>query len=59
MPTEHGVKYWLDHHEEYRFAPNDEWEVLWHWWMWAWHKGAESYHAIKARDARDKARLAR
>ena len=24
-------------------------EVLYHWWMWAYHKGCESYFAIKAR----------
>lgn len=25
-------------------------ETLYHWWMWAWHKGWESYWALKALD---------
>jgi hypothetical protein len=25
-------------------------EVLYHWWMWAYHKGAESYWRARAED---------
>ena len=27
-------------------------EVLYHWWMWAFHKGAEAGEALAARDLR-------
>lgn len=32
---------------EFNSAAN---EAFFHWWMWAWHKGWESYWALKALD---------